>query len=499
MRRDALMKYSGSQKLSNETATLFMCQFVSMRRFMFWSCPAFLLLVLIVLPLPAQESKGVTLWLTTADRSSLLVRQNTPLRFEKSDSNLPAILIDDARSYQSMDGFGFSLTGGSAQLLMKMGPQERKEFLQQLVGTGADDIAVSYLRISIGSSDMNDHAFTYDDLAAGDTDPNLAKFDLGPDSTTVVPVLKEILAINPKIKILGSPWSAPAWMKTSDALKGGSLRREYYKTYAQYFVTYLHAMASLGIHLDAITLQNEPLNPNNTPSMVLDAADAAVFIKEALGPAFHKAGIATKIQVYDHNCDRPDYPLTILNDPEARQYVDGSAFHLYGGEMGALSQVHEAYPEKHLYFTEQMVIDKGEAAPLPVAEAVARLVIAAPRNWSSNVLLWNLAADPKFGPHTDNGGCPMCEGAVTLDGNNVTKNVAWYVIAHASKFVRPGSVRIWSTSTSGLPDVAFKTPDGKHVLIVANPGRRSQTFQIRSHGDSLTATLSGDSVGTFLC
>ena len=204
------------------------------------------------------------------------------------------------------------------------------------------------------------------------------------------------------------------------------------------------------------------------------------------------------IQVYDHNCDRPDYPLTILNDPEARQYVDGSAFHLYGGEMGALSQVHEAYPEKNLYFTEQMVIDKGDNAPLPVGEAVARLVIAAPRNWSRNVLLWNLAADPKFGPHTDNGGCPMCEGAVTLDGNNVTKNVAWYVIAHAAKFVRPGSVRIWSTSTSGLPDVVFKTPDGKHVLIVANPGHHSETFQVRYHEESFTSTLSDGSVGTYV-
>jgi glucosylceramidase len=467
-------------------------------RFRFWSYLAFLLFAPCVLPLPAQESKDVTLWLTTADRSSLLARQNAPLHFEKSDSNLPAILIEDALSYQSMDGFGFSLTGGSAQLLMKMGAQERKEFLQQLVGTGPNDIGVSYLRISIGSSDMNDHAFTYDDLTAGETDPNLAKFDLGPDSTTVVPVLKEILAINPKIKILGSPWSAPAWMKTNETLKGGSLRREYYKIYAQYFVKYLHTMAGLGIQLDAITLQNEPLNPNNTPSMVLEASDAAVFIKEALGPAFHKAGITTKIQVYDHNCDRPDYPLTILKDSEARQYVDGSAFHLYGGEIGALSQVHEAYPEKNLYFTEQMVIDKGEAASLPVAEAVARLVIGAPRNWSRNVLLWNLAADPKFGPHTDNGGCPMCEGAVTVDGNNVTKNVAWYVIAHAAKFVRPGSVRIWSTSTSGLPDLAFKTPDGKHVLIVANLGHRPQTFQIRYHGESLTATLSGESVGTFL-
>jgi glucosylceramidase len=467
-------------------------------RFGFRSYLTFLLVALIVLPLSAQNGKDVGFWLTTADRSSLLTRQNTSLHFQKSDSNLPAILIEDAHTYQSMDGFGFALTGGSAQLLMKMDAGKRKEFLQQLVGTGAGDIGVSYLRVSIGSSDMNDHAFTYDDLPVGETDPTLAKFGLGPDGTTVVPVLKEILAINPAIKILGSPWSAPAWMKTNGALKGGSLRREYYKAYAQYFVTYLRTMARHGIHLDAITIQNEPLNDNNTPSMIMEAGDEAVFIKEALGPAFRQAGITTKIQLYDHNCDRPDYPLMILNDPGARQYVDGSGFHLYGGEIGALSQVHDAYPEKHIYFTEQMVIDKGVSAPLPVAEAVARLIVGAPRNWSRNVLLWNLAADPKFDPHTDNGGCPICEGAVTLDGNSVTKNVGWYVVAHASKFVRPGSVRIWSTSTSDIPDVAFKTPDGKHVLIVANPRHDSQTFQIRYQGESFTSTLSGESVGTYL-
>ena len=487
-------------RLQNRFKDMFtpvVCQPANLNRLRLRSCVAVALLVLIFLPASAQNSKDVDFWLTTADRSSLLARQSSPPRFEKSNSNIQAILIDEDRSYQSMDGFGFSLTGGSAQLLMKMGAQERKEFLQQLAGTGAGDIGVSYIRISIGSSDMNDHAFTYDDLPSGETDTSLERFNMGPDNTTVVPVLKEILAINPKMKILGSPWSAPAWMKTNGALKGGNLKREYFQAYAQYFVTYLRTMDRLGLHLDAITIQNEPLNPNNTPSMVMEASDAAIFIKEALGPIFRKAGITTKIQLYDHNCDRPDYPLTILNDPESRQYVDGSAFHLYGGEMGALSQVHEAYPAKNLYFTEQMVIDKGESAPLPVAEAVARLVIAAPRNWSRNVLLWNLATDPKLGPHTDDGGCPMCEGAVTLDGNSVTKNVAWYVIAHAAKFVRPGSVRIWSTSTSGLPDVVFKTPDGKHVLIVANPGHRTETFQVRYREESFTSTLGSGSVGTY--
>jgi glucosylceramidase len=458
---------------------------------------AILLFISAILPLHAQHNKNVAFWLTTADRSSLLAEQPV-LHFHKSAADATTINVNDKRTYQSMDGFGFALTGGSAQLLMQMDASARSAVLHQLFGNGPDDADVSYIRISIGSSDMNDHAFTYDDLPPGQSDTSLAKFSLGPDSTTVVPVLKEILAINPAIRILGSPWSAPAWMKTNDALKGGSLKPEYYPVYAQFFVKYIETMRENGIRLDAITIQNEPLNNGNTPSMVMQPAEQDTFIKQDLGPAFRKAGITTKIILYDHNCDRPDYPLTTLNDPEASQYVDGSGFHLYAGKITALTQVHDAYPNKNLYFTEQMVIDKGINSPLPVAEAVSRLIVGAPRNWSRNVLLWNLAADPKFGPHTNNGGCPMCEGAITVDGNIVTRNVAYYTVAHASKFVPPGSVRIESNSSDVLPNVAFKTPSGKLVLIVANPGHAAQTFQIRYHGRSVSSTLSEGAVGTYV-
>jgi glucosylceramidase len=232
--------------------------------------------------------------------------------------------------------------------------------------------------------------------------------------------------------------------------------------------------------------------------MVMQAADEATFIRQSLGPAFRKAGIKTKIIVYDHNCDRPDYPLTILNDAEARQYVDGSGFHLYGGEITALTQVHDAYPDKNIYFTEQMVVDGRNDTQLSIASPVHNLIIGAPRNWSRNVLLWNLAADPNFGPHTDNGGCPVCEGAITLDGNQVTRNVAYYTVAHASKFVRPGSVRIASNLLEGLPNVAFKTPDRKKVLIVTNDSNAAQTFEIHYHGKSVASSLAAGSVGTYV-
>jgi glucosylceramidase len=458
----------------------------------------FACVVLLALPSHAQPGKSATVWLSTEDRSSLLAKQPAPLHFKKSDQQASAIDVNDQQTYQTMDGFGFALTGGSAQLLMRMDAPRRNVLLQELFGTGDRDIGVSYLRISIGSSDMNDHAFTYDDLKPGETDPSLKKFDFGPDKTSVIPALKEILAINPRIKILGSPWSAPAWMKTNGNLKGGSLKPEYYDTYAQYFIKFIAGMKAAGIRIDAVTPQNEPLNPDNTPSMVVEPADEAAFIGKSLGPAFRKVGIDTRIIVYDHNCDRPDYPLTILNDPQARPYVEGSGFHLYEGEITALTKVHDAYPQKNLYFTEQMVVDERGDPRLHIAAPVARLIVGAPRNWSRNVLLWNLAADPDFKPHTDNGGCPVCEGAITLDGNNVTRNLAYYTVAHAAKFVPPGSVRIQSSTLDNLPNVAYKTPGGKYVVIVANTSGTAQTFQIRFQGESIASTLSGGAVATYV-
>ena len=450
------------------------------------------------LALLAQGKGRVELWLTTADRSSLLAYQSNSFRFQKSNRKDPVINVDDKQTYQSMDGFGFALTGGSAQLMMHMDASSRSALLKELFGRGKDEIGVSYLRVSIGSSDMNDHVFTYDDLPEGETDLGLSKFNLGPDRDDVIPVLKEILAINPGIKILGSPWTAPSWMKTNDNPKDGSLKPDYYAVYSQYFVKYISAMKAEGITIDAITVQNEPLNGKNTPSMVMQATDQDRFIKENLGPAFRNAGLNTKIILYDHNCDVLEYPLTILNDAPAAQFVDGSGFHLYGGKIDAMTQVHDAHPDKNLYFTEQMVVDGREDPKLHIASALSRVLVGATRNWSRNVLLWNLAADPQFGPHTNNGGCPVCEGAITLDGSRVTRNIAYYTIAHASKFVPSGSVRIGSNTPESLSNVAFKTPTNKIVLIVANPGDVDRTFDIRFHGKSITSTLKSGSVGTFV-
>jgi glucosylceramidase len=321
-------------------------------------------------------------------------------------------------------------------------------------------------------------------------------FSLDPDRKHLIPVLKEILAINPEIKIMASPWSPPTWMKTNSNSKGGSLIPDYYDAYALYFVKYVQGMQKEGITIDAITVQNEPLHPGNNPSLLMLANEQAEFIKSALGPAFQKAGLKTKIVIYDHNADRPDYPISVLNDPEANKYIDGSAFHLYGGVIENVSKVHEAHPDKNLYFTEQWI-----GAPANFAGDfhwhMKNLIIGASRNWCKTVLEWNLAADPDQKPHTP-GGCTRCLGAVTIDGDLVTRNPAYYIIAHASKFVRPGSVRIESNIPQGIPNVAFKTPDGKIVLIVLNDGSSEIDFNIHSGEKTFTTSLAKGAAGTYI-
>lgn len=440
---------------------------------------------------------NIEFWLTTGDRSSLFHKVDENLSFGEENTDLPVIEVDTTQQFQTIDGFGFSLTGGSAYLIhQKLAAAKRSELLREIFSPDNSGIGVSYLRISIGASDLDEHVFSYNDLQAGKTDTDLSEFSLAEDKKYLVPILKEILTINPEIKIMGSPWSAPAWMKTNNSAKGGSLKPEYYSAYADYFVKYIQEMEKEGILIDAITIQNEPENPNNNPSMLMTSTEQALFIKKHLGPAFEKADIKTRIVLFDHNCDHPNYPIDILNDADAKKYIDGTAFHLYLGEIEALSKVQNAHPDKNLYFTEQWTSSEGKFDG-DLRWHVKNLIVGATRNWSRNVLEWNLAADPQSNPHTDEGGCTMCLGALTI-GDEVTRNVSYYIIAHASKFVRPGSVRVASNITSDLHNVAFITPAGKKVLIVVNDSETLRKFAIKFKGRSAQVSLGAGSVGTFV-
>ncbi len=434
------------------------------------------------------------IYTTTGDQSALLAHRKGTLSATFTANAYPTLHVDAAKTYQTMDGFGFSLTGGSAMLIAGLAPDARHKLLRALFSRDDNAIGTSYLRLTIGASDLSTHSYSYDEVPAGQTDFSLAHFDIMAGDQHVIPVLQEILAINPDIQIMGSPWSAPRWMKTNESFINGSLKPECFDVYARYFVRYIEEMKLHGIPVHTITLQNEPHNHKNDPSMLMTAAAQAEFIRDHIGPALQAAKLDTKIFCWDHNCDEPDYPIAVLSDPVARQYIEGAAFHLYGGTPDALSQVSALNPDKKLYLTEQWV-GANSSFGGDLAWHARNVMIGVMRNGGSAVLEWNLAADSACKPHTA-GGEAHCVGALTIDDQNVKRNVAYYLIGHAAKFIPPGSVRIASDEHETLPNAAFRTPDGRIAMIVLNDSDQDQRFNINHNGKQATLDLKAGALST---
>ena len=448
----------------------------------------------VIIP-PTVTPTGINYWLTTGDKTNLLSKQTTPLPFDVVANSLPDINVDSTQKFQTVDGFGYTLTQGSAAVISQLPASDRNALLTELFASNDNSIGVTFLRIGIGATDLSSTVYSYDDMPSGQTDITLANFNLAPDQSAMIPVLKQILQINPNIKLLATPWSAPVWMKDNNSTIGGSLNPSYYQAYANYFVKYIQAMKAEGLSIYAITPQNEPLNPYNNPSLVMTAIQEASFIKNNLGPAFTTANLTTKIIAYDHNCDRSDYPLDVLNDASARQYVDGSAFHLYAGDISALSQVHFAWPDKNIYFTEQYTASSGSFAG-DFQWHMKNVMIGSMRNYSKVALEWNLANDASFGPHTP-GGCTTCLGAITI-ASSINRNVGYYIVAQISKFVPPGSIRIASDNYGNLLTAAFLRADGTKVLVVLNDSNTAQSFNIKFNGKWLSTALPGGAAATYV-
>jgi glucosylceramidase len=452
-------------------------------------------------PIVTDPVKGeAKVWLTLGDKSALLSPQKSVSLTNTKSTSLPIITIDSTKLMQEIEGFGAALTGSSAYLMnKKLSATERNALLNDLFDVESG-IGISYLRMSIGASDFSPVAYTYDDMPYGETDFSLDHFSIATDEEDVVPVFKEILEIAPDIAIMGSPWSPPAWMKTNGNLKGGGLKTETYDAYARYLVKYLKAYAAHGISIDAVTLQNEPLYAGAPyPCMKMTAEEQLNFIKDHVGPMFQAEGIETKIIVYDHNYDNTDYPISILNDADARQYVAGSAFHAYGGEVGAMTVVHNAHPDKGLYFTE---IGGGDWSPgfdLDMQWNMNNVFIGTTKNWSKVALLWNLALDQDSGPN--NSGDDITRGVVTINNisGDVTKNPEYYAIGHMSKFVRPGAFRIESSAStfiSQLNFVAFMNADGSKAIVFANSGAETKSVTLKQGERQFDYNVPANSVAT---
>lgn len=442
----------------------------------------------------------VSVWITTSDHAKVL--EPSPVAKLRSGSRLPLhIDVDADQRFQSMIGFGASITDASAWLIQnRMSPVQREALLKELFGP-APGLGLNFTRLTIGASDFSRHHYSLDDPPDGRPDPDLKHFGIEPNRGDVVPVTRAALAVNPRLRVMASPWSAPAWMKDSGSLIEGKLSPRWYDAFARYLLKYVDAYAAEGIPIFALTVQNEPdFEPDDYPGMRLNAPERARLIGDHLGPMLAKRGSKPLLFDWDHNWDKPQEPLGVLDDPVAGRHVDGVAWHCYNGEPSAQSEVHDAHPDKDAYLTE---CSGGEWEPLisgGLTLQARRLIIQSPRHWARGVLFWNLALDENRGPHA--GGCDTCRGVVTIDSRSgeVSRTDDYYALAHASRFVRPGARRIASNETGhDLDNVAFRNEDdGSLVLIVANSAAKAQRFSVSQRGRTFRYRLPAKSLATFV-
>jgi glucosylceramidase len=444
----------------------------------------------------------VRVWLTTGDRERLLAREpDLQMSSDTAASTFAASVIDvdESRTYQQMIGFGAAMSDASAHVIMhRMQAGDREALMQDLFGRERG-IGLSFVRLPMGASDFSLRHYSYDDMPGSQIDPALTRFSIAPDRAERIPLVQRALAINPEIKLVGSPWSPPAWMKSSGSLIKGTLLPRFYDSFADYFVKFIQAYAAEGLPIYAVTIQNEPNHePADYPGMRLDAKQRARIVGWHLGPRFERAAIRTMIWDWDHNWDLSQDPLEMLADSTARKYVQGIAWHCYAGDVSAQSLPHHVYPDKDTYFTECSGGEWATNFADNLKWNIRTLVIGATRNWARGVALWNLALDEKGGPHL--GGCGNCRGVVTIDSKTgaYTRNVEYYVLGHASKFVRSGAYRIESQSAdTTLANVAFRNPDGDgKVLIVLNGAKEARAFIVRASGRAFRYVLPAESVVT---
>src|SRR6266851_891151 len=426
------------------------------------------------------------------------LQEKPALTFAAARAPHLTITVNDAVKYQEMDGFGASLTDSSAWLLsQKLTPAQRTALLKQLFDT-KQGIGLAILRQPMGSSDFSLADYSYDDVPPGESDPGLKRFTIDRDRQYIIPVLREALAVNTKLKIIASPWSPPGWMKTSGSMIGGTLLPSSFTPLARYFVRFVQSYEAAGVPIFAVTPQNEPRNiPADYPGMGMTAEEQATFVREHLGPAFRDAHLKTKIMIFDHNWDMIDFPDKILSDPQAAEFSAGTATHCYGGGPEAQTKLRDHFPTKDIWLTE---CSGGEWQKGNLLVAQASLIIETTRNWGKSVVLWNLALDQNHEPHL--GGCTDCRGVVTIDHSTspttVIPTVDFTALAHASKFVLPGALRIDSNSSeeSPLEHVAFRNSHDSVVLLVVNPAATPAKFNVAWRGQYATYELPPGAVVT---
>jgi glucosylceramidase len=470
-----------------------------------------------------RPTTAAHVWITTADGADKLSDLGT-VDFSTASSTAPTVVVDPTQTFQTMQGFGGAITDSSASVLYTLPPAQRAQTMASLFSPTAGD-GLDYLRQPIGGSDMVATApYTFDDLPAGQTDYSMRDFSVAHDQAQILPLLREAEKLNPHLQVIASPWSPPAWMKTGDSLIGGRLiaTPQMYQAYALYLVKFIEAYQADGVHVDAITVQNEPQNrtPGTYPGTDMPSWQEDAVIED-LGPMLKAAHLKTEIFAYDHNwsehpndiastppdetADTDDYPQQVLASPAAK-WISGIALHCYYGDPSAGTALHNEYPNMQIFEDEcsgSQSADPSDTFSDTLKWHARNLEIGSTRNWSSTVINWNIALDPSGGPHV--GGCSTCTGILTIGpGDTVTPDAEYYALGQLSRFVQPGAVRIGSTSfgTTGwngeVMDVAFRNPDGSTVLVAHNENDDAQAFAVQEGNQRFTYTLPGDSLATFV-
>lgn len=458
-------------------------------------------------PEPDPVTGDVLAYVTSADGNRLFAEEG--LDYSKVSMSPYRVTIDPSPTYQTVDGFGPAITGATCYNLLQMTQADRTAILKKCFDpeTGA---GFSFIRVHIGGSD-----FSMDEYTCCDREG--IEFFAIPDieKEGIFPVLKEILAINPEIRIMGSPWTCPRWMKgtVADPSKpynswtSGRLNPAYYDDYAEYFVQWVSEMEENGFPIYAITIQNEPLNHGNSMSLYMPWEDQAAFVKK-LGPAFRAAGIETKILCYDHNYNydnvagQQNYPLNIYADADAAQWVDGSAWHNYGGSVSELDNIRAAAPDKTIYFTEASIGTWNYNFESCVIDDFESIFLGTLSRYGKGVLLWNLMLDDKGAPNRP-GGCTTCYGAIDINSSDyktLKYNSHYYNLAQCAKVIRPGAVRIGASgyTASGLTYLAFENPDGSKAFVALNRSAGEQTVAVYESADrSFKYTIPAKSIASF--
>ena len=443
-------------------------------------------------PLLLAAASGVRAWTTSKAKRFEAIQvggwqSSTP-------GSLQVIAIDPSVQHQEILGFGAAMTDASCTLLHAMGSPEREALFGELFGS--EGLGFSVARTCIGSSDYSANLYSFDDSPT--PDPQLEQFDIGHDRGCILPSLRAARKLNPELFLFSSPWSPPGWMKVGGSMLGGSMRKRFFRPYAQYLVRFLQAYTQEGVEINAITVQNEVDTDQDgrMPAALWGQEYETEFVKRYLGPALRDAGLTTKIWILDHNYNLWGRAIDELSDPDLSKYVDGVAWHGYAGKPEAMTRVKQAFPEKNCYWTEggPDITDPDYTTDwVKWSRDFSKIL----HNWARCIVAWNVLLDesgrPNIGPF-------HCGGLLTLNSTSkqLTRSGQYWGLAHYSKVIGRGA-RILAShgDLPGIDHVAFQNRDGSKGMVITNAGEENKV-RLEWGAQALDVSLEPDSITSLL-